>query len=492
MATDYLATGDAHFSDDYVSNMQQVTAEQVRNMARKYLLPQKQLTAVLTPVPLPRAAGAADAAPDDTPARQITLDNGLRVLLKRRNPTVPLVNIQLYVMGGLLDETDQDNGLTSLMARLSTKGTDKNSAAEIAEYFDSIGGAVAAGCGNNTFFYAAEVMRDDFPQAFTVFTDIVLGPAFPQDELDKLRPQVLAAIAQQENSWMALGAKFFRREFFVASPYQRTSLGTTAAVGKIDRQQISDFHAAQLAANRTVLALVGDIDLTETEALVRRHFAPMPQGEPYDLTRFDPEPPISGPRRSQQHTPKNGAVIHLGFPGLRFTQIEDRYAMELIAQIVGSNTGWLHETLRGEGLVYYAWLANFMGLLNGYVAATAQCETDKAPQVIALMQDKLDQAARGEFSPDEFARAQNNAVNAEILDKQTNRAVAMTAALDELYGFGYDWSQGYADRIMALTLADLQRVAAKYLSGPATITIVTSAAPDTQPAPTPPGDSPAE
>lgn len=207
MATDYLSTGDAHFSDNYVSNMQKVTGEQVIEMARKYLVAEKQLTAVLTAVPLGQQVVAADAAEKETPIRKITLDNGLRVLLKRGNPAVPLVNIQMYVMGGLLDETDENNGLTNLMARLSTKGTERHTAAEIAEYFDSIGGAVAGSCGNNTFYYAAEVMKEDFAEAFGVYSDIILRPSFPEDELDQLRQQVLAAIAQRENSWGGAGSE---------------------------------------------------------------------------------------------------------------------------------------------------------------------------------------------------------------------------------------------------------------------------------------------
>ena len=148
--------------------------------------------------------------------------------------------------------------------------------------------------------------------------------------------------------------------------------------------------------------------------------------------------------------------------------------MGVMEQVVGSNTGWLHEGLRGRQLVYYAWGINFAGLLPGYVAATAQCESDKVGEVITVIDEFLDKARRGEFTEKEIARAKSKRINAEVLDKQTNADAAMTAALDELYGFGYDWSEGNADRIMAVTINDVKRVAAKYLAGAKATAVLTS------------------
>ena len=149
--------------------------------------------------------------------------------------------------------------------------------------------------------------------------------------------------------------------------------------------------------------------------------------------------------------------------------------MEVMQEIVGSHNGWLFEKLRGGQLVYSAWGANFPGLLPGYFAAVAQCEAEKVPQVIEIIQQLLTKAVAGEITEEELARAKSNRINSEILGKQTNSDAAMSAALDELYGFGFDWSRGYADRIMGVTLDNVKAVAKKHLSQPETITIITSA-----------------
>ena len=473
MGGDYLATGDAHFSDRYVAAMGKVTAQKVQEMARKYLLADKQLTLVLTPTALPVAAEQAVAGPSESAMKKATLDNGLRVLLKR-NSAVPLVNVQLYVTGGLLAESEANNGITSLMAQVSKKGTTNYSAEEIVDYFDGIGGSLSTGSGNNTYFYVSEFMSGDFGKAFEIFSEVVLEPTFPEAELEKDRQRALATIAQIDNTWHRAASKFFREKFFVNSPYRRTSTGSAEAVGALTAEQVRSFHEAGTVGSRAVLAIVGDIDLAEVEKVVREKFAGMAQGVAFDLGQFAAEPPVVGARRFVKQTAKPGATVFVGYPGIRLTDIEDRYAMGVLMEVLGSNTGWLHELLRGRQYVYYAWGYSHAGLVPGFVAATAQCEADKAATVLELIEEQLAKAARGEISEAEVANAKSKQINAEVLGKQTNADAAATAALDELYGFGYEWSESQADRIMAVTLADVQRVANKYLSGPATVTVITS------------------
>lgn len=474
LAANYLETGDPHFSDRYIENMQHVTVEQVQAAAQRYFQAAKKITVILTPVALASVREAAAAAqPEQTPIRKIVLDNGLRVLL-RRDASVPLVNMQCYFLGGLIQETDADNGITNLMVQLSAKGTADFDAQQISRYFDSVGGILETGCGNNTFFYKAEVLSDDFPQAFNIFTQVIRQPTFPQDQLDKLRAQVLAQIEQQNNDWPQASLQLFRRSFFTENPYRRFWLGTRESVPALARQGLADFHRRSLAARQAVLTIFGAIDLEQVESLVRTAFADMPGGESLDLAAFKTDPAAVQPRRIVEKTEKTGAAIVIGFPGLRIVDVDDRLAIEVVRQIVGSTTGWLHEELRGRGLVYYAWGLNFPGLLPGYIAFTAQCESGKSAQVLAVINEQLDKARQGLFTEEQLARAKSSLINSEVLDKQTIADAAAAAALDELYGLGYDWSQKNAERIMAVSLAQLQTVTRKYLSQPATTVILTS------------------
>ncbi|MBN2210613.1 MAG: insulinase family protein [Sedimentisphaerales bacterium] len=479
MAQDYQSTSDVHFSDHYVERMSQVTADQVQDMARKYFDRNRQITLVLTPRSL--ATGSEEkektAKAEEGGIRKITLDNGLRVLLKP-NRAAPLVNVQMWVVGGLLDESDDNNGISWMMTRASLRGTANHTAREIVEYFDGVGGELTAECGNNTFYYKMEVMPRDLTESLGIFRDVVLTPTFPLEEVQKVRAVQLAMISRLKDSWNDEAGQIFREKFFVHSPYRRGKLGVVETVQALTPEQLSTWHSHCVAGSRAVLTVFGDIDPDAIENIVRESFAGMPHGESFDAGRIAAEPAIEQPRRFYQPTEKKGATVYIGYPGMTITNIEDRYAMDVLTGIVGSVHGWVHEELRGAGLVYYGWFFSFPGLSPGFVAATAQCEPDKAEEVLERIERLIDKAAQGEVTDEEIVRSKSNCINEEVLSKQTNDDAAQSAALDELYGLGYDWSAQYARRIMAVTPEDVRRVAKKYLTRPPTVSIISSQTPE--------------
>jgi len=473
MARDFLSAGDAHFSDHYVENMQKVTPKQIRAMARKYFKRNKQLTLVLTDKTISENNDQAATASVETPIKQLVLKNGLRVLLKKDN-TVPLVNMQLFVTGGLLSETDENNGITKMLTAVSLKGASHYSNDDIVTYFDSIGGAISATSGNNTMQYSCEVMKENFAESLSYFSAIVQKPTVGQAQLEKVRASTLASLAQADNSWQQLASRYYRSQFFTTSPYQRTGMGLKNAIEKVDINAIKDFHRNHVVASRGVLAVFGDIDVDVVSAQITKAFGSMPKGIPLDFASLAKETPPTKARKFVADTKKNGATVNIGFNGMTMFDIKDRYPMEVLTEMIGSNNGWLHQELRGKGLVYYAWCFSFPGVTDGYISTTAQCEAAKVPEVVATMQSLLKKAASGQLPEAEIALAKNNRINSSVMQTQTLSERATTAALDELFGFGYDWSKTYSNRILAVTNEEVKRVAKHYLSQIPTMTIVTS------------------
>ena len=82
----------------------------------------------------------------------------------------------------------------------------------------------------------------------------------------------------------------------------------------------------------------------------------------------------------------------------------------------------------------------------------------------AIVLEKIEKMKKGEIGEDEFARAKKIAVAEELMSNQTNTAQAQAASINELYGLGYDFDTRYAERINAVTIADVVRVANKYLT----------------------------
>ncbi|MGQ4810352.1 hypothetical protein NKDENANG_03810 [Candidatus Entotheonellaceae bacterium PAL068K] len=473
LGIDVLNTYDPHFSDTYVHNIQQVTAEEVQQVARRYLHEDTLVLAVVRP----KRAAASTATPSQvgqaTPVVRQQLANGITLLLKR-NPALPVVNIQSYFKGGVRVETPETNGLSRLMARLLLKGTTSRSADDIATTFDAMGGDITADSGNNTFFITASCLKDDFPTALDVYADVITHPSFPEAELEKTRRLMLAALARQNDNWRSEVRALFRSTFFTVSPYRLQPEGSQNALQTLQREDVVAFYRRYTVPNNMVLAIFGDIDVEQTAAAVERAFTDF---TPTSLAfpRIPAEPAHRQTQRRVKHTTKQVAAIHIGFPGSTVTHVEDRYALHILDAITSGIQlpgGWLHTELRGKQLVYVVHAFNWLGLESGYFGIIAATQPEKVDEVVDSILRHMDQARAGNISQAELDRAKELAVIARRLNQQTNDQLAHDAALNELYGLGYAFGDQEAERIRQVTRADVQRVAQTYLHHP-TVVITT-------------------
>ncbi len=463
---DLLSTGNPHFSDRYVSEIQKVTAEQIQEVARMYLDPNKLCLTMLLPkdlTPTEKTVTIGQVAPDSP--RMFVLDNGLRVVL-RPSRAVPLVSMQIYFRGGLLAETAENNGIGRFTARTCLKGTRKLTADQIESFFDSRGGQIAAASGKNTLYYLGQVLKEDFPEALDIFAQVVTEPTFDPIEMAKLRPQLLADIAALKENWHSQMSLFFRDQFFSTSPYKRLPTGFAEVIKKVGPQDLSAHHRRLAVAGNAVLAIYGDFDPSQACKLIRQYFSRLPAGDKMTIPYLPPES-FDSNRLAVEQTTKSIATVMVAFPGTVLTETEDCMALKVLDTIISGYYmpgGWLHEELRKRKLVYVVHAYEFSGLVPGYFAAYAACEPEKVNEVIEALERNFAKAAAGEFTTEELARAKGLIIAVELINRQTNADRAAAAALDELYGLGYEHSQTLSQRINRVSLDDVKRVGKKYLS----------------------------
>ena len=473
LGVDMLSTYDPNFGDPYVANIQKVTAESIREAARRYFREETLVVAVVRPKRSAEAVTTTRATAQTTPMVKKVLANGMTLLLKR-NAALPLVSMQTYFKAGVRVEIPETNGLSQLMAHLLLKGTTYRSADDIATTFDAMGGEISAKSGNNSFFVTASCLTEDFPNALDVFADVILHPTFPEDELEKMRRLMLAALARQDDNWQAEVTRLFHTTYFTTSPYRMQPAGNEEALQRLQRQDVVAFHQRYAVPNNMVLAIVGDIDIERTTALVERAFMGF-QSRPLTLPPIPAEPVHNQTRQEVKQTQKQVAAIYVGFPGTTVTNVQDRYPLHLLDAVmsgIGFPGGWLHTELRGKQLVYMVHAFNWLGLDPGYFGIIAATQPAEAKEVVEIILQNVDKAKAGEISDEEFARAKQLAVIADRLERQSNSEIGADAAINELYGLGYDFSTQEAKRIEAVTKADVQRVAQTYLQHP-TIVITT-------------------
>lgn len=195
------------------------------------------------------------------------LPNGLTVaVVERKN--VPLVTVQLMVNSGANYEGLAKSGLANMTAELLTKGTKTRTATNIAEQMEFLGGSINTGADWNKSTVTVSVMSDKLEQAMAIMADVVLNPAFKQDEIDLLKSQTLDGLAYN------LKQPGFLTNY-VASKYsfnEHPTGGTPESLSKITQTDLLNFKNENYTPKNSVLIFSGAVSADNANTLAQKYF----------------------------------------------------------------------------------------------------------------------------------------------------------------------------------------------------------------------------
>ena len=465
-AYDEMGTGDPNYSKRYVARIQSVSAAQVQAMANKYLKDDGLTTAVIEPksAPNPTAIAAQKAEAAVQEATLTTLPNGIRLIV-RPNAATPTVSMVAVGLGGVLLEPKGKAGIASLTADLLTRGTATRSAEEISDLVDDLGGSLDGFSGYNAWGISGQFLKDDWKRGFNLLAESVKTPTFPADEFAKVKSQTLSALGAQEDDPMSAASLLLRETYFGDHPYSHSSLGTPQDVKSLSRDDVAGFWQRTLQPKNMVVAVYGDVQPAAVKQLASYLMGDLKaQGAPLP----EPAPPVQPAQFTLKQESKPGitqTAMWYGFPAIDVKD-PDRYAIDVLdAAMSGANLpgGRLHAKLRDAELVYVVHAYPYPGLQPGMFIVYAATTQENQPRARAIIDEEIEKVRESGITQAELERAKSMMISSHAIDSQTNMDQARSAALDEAYGLGFRNDADYADRIGAVTLEDVQRVARKYL-----------------------------
>jgi zinc protease len=464
LASSYAATGDPYFDSRYVERVKSVTREEVRRAAQTYLRKEAGTVSILTPPPQQAQAAEATAPKVAGNIEKITLENGLTLLLKR-NPSVPIVNFQVFGLGGQRFEDEQLRGIGLFTMELLTKGTRTRTKQEIAETIERLGGDLDSGSGRNAYYVSLSVLKEDSDTGLDLLADVLQNPSFPQKEIDKQRQDTLLAIRRLDEDWQNEVERLFRKNYYEEHPYRNDVIGTKQTVQKIDRDEIQRFYRQTVMPNNSVLAVFGDIDPEEMVAKVKSVFGKWQPGTLTNPVINDASAPLTATGQVEKKTEKVSAAIFVGTNGMTNTD-PDRATLAVIDAVlsgIGYPSGWLHEALRGgdRSLVYVIHAFPSFGIDGGYFGILTQTTMSNYQKVLEIILEKLTRIQQEPLDAEELKSAKDMCITTHEMSLESNGAQARSAAISEVLGLGYDYDDRYPELIRNVTADDVLRVARK-------------------------------
>jgi zinc protease len=465
--------GDVQFEKEYMRRIALLESEEIQRMLRKYFNKDQSVMSILAPderadllknlsltsvVEKVRLDGDTD--PKASSVFKTALENGVRLIVKK-NPSLPLVSVQVSLLGGVRFEQEFQNGINSFMAVMLTKGTKNQSSLEIAKKVERMAGSLSGFSGNNSFGLTFTFLSQHFEEAFNLLTEVIRHPSFDKEEMEKRRRLILAAIRQQEDDLGRLVFKLFQKTLFEKHPYRMDPLGTLDSVQRMTPNDLREYYQGLFTPENMVLTVVGDVDEKEVVRAAEKGFGDLKKGSfspPFVL----PEPPLQKARRAEISKEKEQAHFVLGFLGTSFRR-RNRYAFEILDAALSGQGGRLFRQLRDKESLAYA--LDFMAQPNydpGYIGVYMGTHPKKLETAIEAVLRELKKVKEEGLTEEEVDRAKKYLIGGFEIGLQTSGAQANQMSLDELYGLGFDHYQKYPQEIQKVTRDEVNQVAKEY------------------------------
>ena len=453
---EFYAANPRH-AEFYVQELESITPERLREVARKYLTPVNRTRVVLAPEgTATNAATATTSGAVATNLVRVTLADGTPLIV-REDHRLPFVYCSAIVGGGLLAENADNNGVTQLAAELLTRGTHAHSAEQIAEKVEELGGSLSAYAGRNTYGLNAHALTSDLEAIFGLWAECFLHSTFPADEIEKQRAVQLASIDEQREKPMFIAQEALRETLFPNHPYRFDPRGTTSSVARLTREQVAAHHRALAVRGNVALAVFGDITPDKARALAEKHFAKLPAGPAPALT--NPAPAATLPVRVERRQPRQQAIVLLGWPGpdIRDPRTEPLFVLQ--RALSGLSSDMMIEIRDKRGLAYYGGASGLSGLQTGMVMLYCGTQAGAVDEVEMLMRAESERAATAGLRDDEWQRAREQLLADLAMDLQDNGGLAQSCAVNELLGLGYRHDFERTERLAAMTAGQIKDAA---------------------------------
>jgi predicted Zn-dependent peptidase len=392
------------------------------------------------------------------------LDNGVRVITETM-PGVPSVTVGIWVENGSRYEQRHQAGISHYLEHLFFKGTERRTAAQIAEEFDAIGGVLNAFTGKEYTCYYGKVLAEHLPVAEDILADIFLHSRFDPEEIERERTVVLQEISQVEDTPDDYVHDLFNLRFWPDHPLSFPVCGRVETVQSFAQSNFLDFVAARYRPDRIIIAAAGNLEHKRLVAWAAGEFGRL-QGQTGSV---DGQPPLAN--RSVSYIEKALEQVHLclGTPGIS-QAAEERYAAYLLNTALGGgmSSRLFQEVREKRGRAYsvYSFLSSYLdaGYLGIYVGTSAEW----VEEVVTIILSELKTLKKEGLRPEELARVKNQLKGNLLLGLETSDNRMSRIAKNEIY-FGADISPGeVAARIDATTNEAIIKLAHQLLLPEAT------------------------
>jgi zinc protease len=397
---------------------------------------------------------------------EVTLDNGLTVLIMEDH-RFPTVSVQFNISGaGPIFEPSGSPGLANITAQMLREGTKTRTSRQIAEEVDGLGATLNAvsGFGSASTFVNVSGLSDNFDRWFALATDVLLNPAFPAEELTKLKQRLKTQLKQQRSQPGFLANERFSQAVYGKHPASVIA-ATPESIDALTPEMLAKWHGERYVPQNAILGIAGDVRASEIIPKLKLWLSGWRKTDLKEVLPPNPTPATTKKIFLVDRPNSVQATIAMGNIAIDRRDL-DYIPMVVMNKIVGGGaSARLFINLREEkGYTYGAYSFFVAQKYPGPWRAGGDLRTEVTEGAMTEFLNELRRIREEKVPEAELEEKKRSEVASFALSLEQPTELLNYAIIRKLYNLPADYWDTYPAKILAVTADDVQRVARKYVN----------------------------
>jgi len=397
-------------------------------------------------------------------AQKWVLPNGLTVIVQEDH-SAPVASVQAWCATGSIDEDQHlGAGLSHILEHMLFKGTKTRSTNVIAQKIQDVGGYINAYTSFDRTVFWIDVPKDGVASALDVLADAMMNSTLPREEYLKEQEVIRREFAMGLDDPDRMAGLLLFATAYQRHPYRFPVIGDIEIYNQLTQEQVMQYYKTRYVPNNLTFVVVGDVNAEKVRQQITEFFKAYPEKSLKPV--FIPtEPPQLGRREVHQEFPTE--LTHLEFAWhIPEVTNPDVPALDLLSTILGDGrSSRLYRRVREEaGLAYrisaFSYTPGDPGLFGIDVTLDPK-KREAAEQLVLRILDEVKQAG---VTTEELMKAKKISLSHHLGALTTMRGQASEIGSNWLLTRNLDFSRDYLGAVQKVTLDDIKRVAAQYLT----------------------------
>lgn len=472
-------TNDTSYYKNYLDNINKVTADDLKRVAKEYLNPESAVISVI----LPSKENKPELKPKENKDYQAKiigkykdttkyeLENGA-VLVITKNTANDIIALEMASRGG--NNLEKIPGIASVTAETIMKGTKKYRNQELSQLLEENGIRLAPSAGGDSFNIAMKFTKNEKDLALNILEETVNNATLDSFDIERVKADKMYLIKNRKNTPDSVAFDEFKTALWKDTPYGNTGKVLQNTLPKIQREDISEFYKNLFPAENTVITINGNIDDREfinyfSNLLKNSNKAKIKLSDYKSVFK-----PLTTNKIVKVDKDSQASWLLVGWLTDGAVNEKDWASLQVINSILGSGmSSRLFTQLRDEqGLAYQVGSSFSANVNKGVFALYIATNPDTALTAKEGLFKEINKLKKEFVTDKELSEAKDKLLGNFILSMETNMDKASVMNGLEISGRNYTFLDRFPELINAVTVQDIIKTANKYFSQPYVFTVV--------------------